>query len=81
MWLMIPPGPKKPPIACLPDWQGRQGFGAKVDKRKWTSEPQPSCSFFPRKKVTKEVSPESKPAILDDSVQRFMRFQHSTKKP
>lgn len=29
--LMIPPEPKKCPIACLPDRQGRQGFGVKLD--------------------------------------------------
>ncbi len=39
-----------------------------------------AVAFFPRKKVTKEVFPESKPAILAGSVQWFMRFQHSSKK-
>ena len=40
----------------------------------------PGCYFLLEEKVTKENFPESKPAVLDNSDQWFMRFQHSTKK-
>jgi len=38
-----------------------------------------AATFLPRKKVAKEIFPESKPAFPIGSVHWFMRFQHSTK--